>query len=475
MPAGKDSVNSAAWEAAELLMKNQKFLTLQDTDEIYRYEDGIYLDDGEAYTKKKIQANAGQGKESTISIHLINEALGHIRRSTQVGREIFEETNPHLVLENCLLNIETLEQEPFTPNYHALSRMPVTYNPSIDYKKSRFWSFINQILPEVDVQGVQEELGAILRKKYLTKKISIWVGDTDTGKTTLASVFLALLGGDENVSSVPIQQLASRDRFAIADLYGKMANIRDDLTKDVVNSIGNLKELTGGFQVRGERKFQNGFYFVNHAFILYTCNVLPPVEEDDNAFWNRVILRKFARRYGGQQKPDRELLAKLVVPEELSAVLNWGLEGLKRLRENGWNFTDTSTVDQTREEYKRRSDPIWAYANECLVEESGGFVFKEALFNDFKVFCRDAGIPLIARDVFLAKLPEKVTVESGQRQDPMDKKEDGTPKRKHAFIGIRLALVSEKAVQGERDEQSAQGAHPAHPQDQLSGGQGILA
>ena len=304
---GEGSIKDAAWKAAKDLMGSQIFLTMEDTGEILRYEEGIYRPDGKAYIQKKVQEKALE--KSDVSTHLINEALGHVGRSTLAPRSMFEEAKPKLVTADCVVDLETLQREEFSPDYHALGKMPVTYAPEAGYKASSFWTFINEILPSEDVGGVQEELGAILRMKYLTKKISIWVGETDTGKTTLASVFLSLLG-PENVSSVPIQQLGARDRFAIADLYGKMANIRDDLTKDVVYSIGNLKELTGGFQVRGEKKFTQGFNFVNHAFMIFTCNVLPKVEEDDNAFWNRVMLRQFSRTFGGKPAPDRELLAR---------------------------------------------------------------------------------------------------------------------------------------------------------------------
>lgn len=225
-----------------------------------------------------------------------------------------------------------------------------------------------------------------------------------------------------------------------------MANIRDDLSKDVIYSVGKLKELTGGFQVQGERKFQHPFNFVNVAYMIFTCNVLPPVEEDDAGFFDRVMLRKFTRPFGGKDKPDRELKEKLTTPRELSAVLNWGLEGLRRLRANGWNFTNTTSLDSTREEYKRKSDPVWAYANDRLIEESEGVVFKEVLYNDFKEFCKKTDIPLVSRDQFFKHLPEKVTVVSGYRGDPKDRDDQGNGKKKHCFIGIRLAPSEEKGA-----------------------------
>lgn len=172
MPAG--DTKKLAWELAGELLHANRFATLEDTEEILRYHDGVYEEGGESYIKQKIEENVAI--KSEVSIHLVNEVIGHVKRSTLKPRAIFEETNPHLVLSNCLLNLGTLEQEPFSPDYYALNKMPVAYDPSNNYRSSRFWSFANEILPPEDVQGVQEELGASLRKEYLTKKLSIWLG-----------------------------------------------------------------------------------------------------------------------------------------------------------------------------------------------------------------------------------------------------------------------------------------------------------
>jgi P4 family phage/plasmid primase-like protien len=318
--------------------------------------------------------------------------------------------------------------------------MPVAYDASKDCPT--FKKFINEILSPEDVQGVQEELGQMLYEKYMTKKLSIYVGGTDTGKTTLVSVLIALLGL-ENVSSVSIQELASKNPFYLAQLFGKMANIRDDVSKDIVSSVGKLKELTGGFQVNAQKKFRDPFNFVNRAYLIFTCNYLPPVEEDDDAFYNRVMIRHFNKRFGGKDKPDRELIKKLTAPDELSGILNWGLEGLQRLRSNGWNFTNTTTSDATREEYKRQSDPVWAYVSDCLEEDSKGVITKERLYNTFKEFCEDKAIPLLSRDFFFKTLPEKVHVTSGRREV------EGEEGRKHCFIGIKFSaeyLLNKKKV-----------------------------
>ena len=426
------------------IMSRFTFATTKDTEELLVYQDGVYNVGGETLVKQEVQDIASPGD---LGNNLVNEVLGNIKRSTYVDRSIFGGANPHLVAQNCLLNVETMQPEPFSPNIYELAKLPVVYDPTKDCPAWK--QFISEVLSEEDVLGVQEELGAILRKKYLTKKFSIYLGETDTGKTTLINALLALLGKD-NVSSVSMQQLGSRDRFAVAELYGKLANIRDDLPKDVVDSVGKLKEITGGFPVQAEHKFRDPFTFTNSAYLVFTCNNLPPVSEDDAAFFNRVQIRLFTRKYGGKADPDRELLTKLTTPDELSGILNWGLEGLTRLRNNGWNFSSTGSLDSTREDYKRRSDPVWAFVQDCLKEDSQGVVSKEKLYNLFRQWSLERGVPLLSKDGFYKALPEKVHVESAYRTPP------GERGRKHCFVGCVL-----------NGESPAQPAQPAPDQGSL--------
>jgi putative DNA primase/helicase len=449
-------------EFAEKILSENRFLTFGERSKtIFRYREieGVWADDGISFVESCVQTKL---EKEFISTNFANEVLGHVTRSTHSDRDLFANKSDKtvLVLQNCALDLTTLKPVSFSPLHYALNKLPAIYDP--DASCTLFEKFINEILPGHDVLGVQEELGAILARQYKTKKFSIYLGPPDTGKTTLISVFLRLLG-QQNVSSVSIQDLGSKNPFQIAPLYGKLANIRDDLSKDVIYSAGKLKELTGGFQVQGERKFSDQFNFENYAYLIFTCNSLPPIGEDDEGFFVRVIVRNFVNKFGGHTEADRDLIDKLTTPEELSGILNWALAGYKRLKENGFNFSNQTTTEQIADDYKRQSDPVWAFAEDCLIEESDQAETKEALYLAFKDFCRSNGIPLVSRDRFFKLLPEKVTVTSGQRELV---KGQG---KKHVFIGVKIwrNLNSEKGVptvpvvpDQKSIEQSEQPEHP---------------
>lgn len=109
-----------------------------------------------------------------------------------------------------------------------------------------------------------------------------------------------------------------------------------------------------------------------------------------------------------------------------------GIEGYKRLRGNGWNFTNSVTVESVRDDYKWRSDPVLAFVQDSIDEDSESKIVKEVLYRRFKEYCKEKEIPLMSKDAFYKTLPSKVNVSSG-----MYEIEKGAG-RKHCFVGIML-------------------------------------
>src|SRR5208337_5133071 len=99
------------------------------------------------------------------------------------------------------------------------------------------------------------------------------IGDGSNGKSTLINLIKALIGL-KNVSSRGLQEL-EMNRFAKADLYGKLANLYADLPDTALRSVGIFKMLTGGDPITAERKFQNPFKFISGAKLIFSCNKVP--------------------------------------------------------------------------------------------------------------------------------------------------------------------------------------------------------
>jgi len=177
--------------------------------------------------------------------------------------------------------------------------------------------------------------------------------------------------------------------------------------------------------------------------------VVPEVHEDTTAFFRRWIIIQFPHAFEGALA-DKGLLKKLTTPDELSGVLNWALEGLKRLRDNGWTFSNSKSTEDVRLDYIRRSSPMKAFLLDCTKQESSASVAKQALFEAFVHYCKLRKLPVVTSDTFFKNLPLYFP---GRHLE--ESREGPKGKRVRYFLGLGLRPSEEwgKALPEEEEEE----------------------
>lgn len=341
------------------LMADDHYFTFSDTNDMVFYDDekGHYVFGGENRIRQLTQAiidTAGYRTQITTSV--VNEIIGVIQRSTFIDREKFEEQTDLVNLSNGVLNIRTREFTPHTPTLHFLTKVEVAYEPyalcpQID-------AFLGEVLSSEDIPIIYELAGYLLRRDYAWQKAFMMNGTGSNGKSTLLKLLTKFIG-QTNVSSVSIQDFAE-NRFACSNLYNKHANVYADISANALKDTGQLKMLTGGDYVYGEKKFKDAFTFVNYAKLIFSCNTLPLTYDDSDAFYRRWIIIDFVKQFVGKAE-KKNLLAELTMPSELSGFLNKALEGLARLEAQN-DFSNSKTIEEMRLIYRRKSDSVAAWA-----------------------------------------------------------------------------------------------------------------
>ena len=232
--------------------------------------------------------------------------------------------------------------------------------------------------------------------------------------------------GLENIASVALQDF--KQRFTAADLYGKRANICDDLSDKDVEQTGMFKKLTGESPVRGERKYKDAFEFVNEAKMIFAANKLPRSKDNTEAYISRWIPIVFPNKFEDGHA-DPHLKEKLTTPEELSGFLNWALEGLRRLRRNG-GFSYYKPVREVREYLERLTDSVGAFTSECTDKDTNSEVPKTVLYEAYEKFCRGEGLVSEHYQVFCQRVLGRRSVSESRPT------RDNT--RVQCFRGLRL-------------------------------------
>jgi putative DNA primase/helicase len=218
-------------------------------------------------------------------------------------------------------------------------------------------------------------------------------GPGGNGKSVLLNIVRALLG-DDNVATVSLQVLAE-NRFAAAQLDGKLANICGDLDARAVRSSDLFKQLTGGDAVLAEHKYGQPFAFVSHALLLFSANEAPISQDQTPAWFDRWLIIPLDNRLT-QDRVDPHLLAKLTTGDELSGLLARAVEGLRSLMERG-HFDEPDSVLRARDAYTSELDTVRSFvAEECVVEKEQREP-RSLLYQAYRLWCSEGGrLPLSA-------------------------------------------------------------------------------
>lgn len=389
-------------EVADSIQSKFRFVTHKQSHEIWVYKNGVFSPDGEEVIRAETRALLGN--EATE--HRINEVVAHIRETTFADPERFNPSLELINFENGILNLKTGQLDHHTPDVIFTNKLPVKYDPNA--KCPKILKFLAEVLHAEDVPVIQEFVGYCLYRRYCFAKALMALGGGSNGKSTLLRL-VEILFGRENVATPPLQKLLY-NRFAAAELFGKLTNIHADLPPTPLAQTGVFKTLTGGDTIYAERKHQNPFNFVNYAKLIYSANELPQTADLTEAFWRRWIIIEFPNTFPeGDPKTDPHILKKLTAPEELSGFLNWALEGLKRLLENG-KFTPTKTRTQIEEEWIIRTDSLRAFVRKCVARDPACFVTKEDFYNAYQGFCADNDAPVVDKSLVGRRLPTLIHV-----------------------------------------------------------------
>ncbi|EHK2364599.1 DNA primase family protein [Clostridium perfringens] len=307
--------------------------------------------------------------------------------------------NPYLVnVRNGLLDIRDMSFKEHTPSYLSTVQLNVEYNPQVDCPQ--FKKFLNEVLDCKLIPLVQEIVGYLLTTNTASQKAFVFWGPARTGKSTLLWVVEYLLLGKKNVSNIPWQEIG--DKFKTAELLGKLANVFSDLPSKSIDDTGIFKVVTGEDYLMAEKKNKNPFKFKPFARLVFSCNELPRNYVDrTEGFYRRLIIVPFSRQID-KSKIDKALKYKF--QREKEGILNWALEGLKRLYENNFEFSENELTDGVKKEYKRENNNVISFVEECCELDGLFSCSRIELYESYKEFCVEAGLKALSQIKFNKEL-----------------------------------------------------------------------
>ena len=311
----------------------------------------------------------------------------------------------YILVQNGAIAIENLN---FIETNEIITRNTINaeYNP--EAYDSNGDDFLNSICNDDESKrAVLEELmGQCILPINELNKINVIVGNTHNGKTTFLNAITQMIGKD-NIAHASLKDLLT-NRFMPYKLYGKTANFRDEISGFERLDIDFLKALTGESPFEADRKNKASFDFINGATLIFTCNKLPQFKEIDQALESRLNFITFENQF----KNNADFIKRLTTDNCRSYFLKLAIEGIKRVRNNDFNFTYCYSNEKTTNNYLRDSDILKRFLAKRYEEKRE--VYREKLtelYNDFGCFwIENFGVKsdCWSHRVFVIKLQEEL-------------------------------------------------------------------
>lgn len=374
----------------EIFFKNKKFLfdkfsnfivsnshIKRINSRLHVYKDGVYIDGQEEIEREMIKSIPSLKRNQR------SECLAYINLLVSEDNKLL---NPNLIaFENGIYDLDNDEILDFSPE--IMIRNKINY----DYYNEAYDELCDKTLNKIscndkEIRMLLEELiGYCFFTRNELGKAFILVGDKANGKSTFLSLLQVLLG-DDNISSLDLSELG--DRFKTAELFGKLANIGDDIGDEFVANPALFKKLVTGDRVNVEKKGQDPFEFNNYSKFIFSANQIPRIKDRTGAVQRRLIIIPFNANFS-KDDPDFDpyIKHKLLKKSSLEYLIRLGINGLKRVLKNK-SFTKSEKVQKELDEYEKNNNPILLFFDEVNKEE----IINESVpvvYRMYTVFCSE--------------------------------------------------------------------------------------
>lgn len=348
---------------------------------IHTYQGGVYKPGYDAIERMMLQ------EIQTLTRTKQNEVLNYIRIRT--SGEDTECSSPALIpFKNGLFDVEHNELLPHSPEQIVTNLIPWNYNTGVSC------SLVDEMLDRLScgdsqIRALLEEVGGVcMYRSNEFKQAFMLIGDKNNGKSTFISLLQSMLGND-NVSNLDFRELDGK--FSTAMLYGKLANLGDDISDCYKEDISLFKKISSGDVIKAEEKGQKPFNFKPYAKLIFSANSKPRFNDPTGAGIDRFIIiplnAKFTKNDPGY---DPQIRYKLAQKEAVEYFIQLSIKGLQRVLD-AKKFTVSDEAQAEKDEYEKENNPILAFIEECR-NDNGEIegIFNEPtdiVFERYGVFC----------------------------------------------------------------------------------------
>lgn len=440
----KESLNGSHWDVAMALhsMYCEEFVCASIPNKTWfqfkdhkwqEIEEGIYLRQRISDTivknyvemgsqlLQKLGESADKAEEAMYNTRLkqINKLICNLKSApykNNIMKEAMEvfydrrfkaklDQNPYLIgFKNGVYDLKTNMFRPGAPEDFISKCIPINYK---EYDESSqvvqdIIEFLKKIFPDKSIRTYfLDTYSDIFVGGNSQKKVYIWTGEGDNGKSVMQNLFEMMLGelsikfNTQYFTGKKVSSGAANPELARAAPPVRLATMDEPNGDEQLNN-GELKKLSGGDKYWARDLFEKGKSTreIKPMFtITLICNGLPKLRSSDKATWNRLRVIPFESTFVEPGEPcpvtfeeqllhkkfpmDRTFGSKLPAMVEAFAwfLLEWRKKVTVRI--------EPEKVKEATATYRRQNDLYRQFIEECIVEAQNTLSLQE-LYSYFK-------------------------------------------------------------------------------------------
>lgn len=359
--------------------------------QLHVYDEGIYVS-GYRFIESKMVTILPMLKSTQRS-----EVIKYLEIITP--NETFTSDANLIAFRNGVFDLATDELLPFSPEYIITNKIPWDYNPNAYNELAD--STLNKIsCDDESIRYLLEEcIGYCFFRQNELSKSFILTGQGSNGKSTFLDMVKNVLAR-QNYVSLDLDELS--EKFSTTTMYGKLANIGDDISDDFLQgkAIAQFKKIVSGNDIKAENKGQDVYFFKPTVKLLFSANEIPRMRNKGfDAIKRRLVIIPFNATFS-KDDPDFDsgITWKLKKQEVAEYLIQLGIQGLKRIL-NNQDFTKSEKVQEELDSFERDNNPILLFLDELEEDEVLNHETKE-VFARYDTFCHENGFTKIAMQTF---------------------------------------------------------------------------
>jgi len=323
---------------------------------------------------------------------LRTEVVKYFRDTPRLEIEDFDMQKGQVVAENGILNMETGELRPHTPEFLATVCLPMSWNPNADTSVIDTW--MEWFMPDEKTRHyIWKFLGATLAGVTGLQLFHIFYGEMgNNGKDTLLSLMNEILGRTAwttNPGTFLKDKYGKDKTFSLAFIRGVKLLMATETERGAYLSEAVIKALSGS---RMNARAPYGKYEINFehksSSVLVT-NYLPKIAGGVK----RPMKRRLRIIKCSSSLPEGSSIADYhleLIKEGGEGFLRRLVEGYQAFLEEGLDPSPMMIKDLA--EYIKEEDPLQGFVESCLLPDKNGSLSSSDAFLAWKAYTLTCGL-----------------------------------------------------------------------------------